>query len=38
MADFLYEQKSLRSKPSPSTFEQAVNPSYAEKALQSTAG
>lgn len=33
-ADFLYEQKDLVSKPSRSLFEQAVNPSYVEKALQ----
>lgn len=33
-ADFLYEQKDLASKPVRSTFEQAVNPSYVEKALR----
>jgi len=33
-ADFLYEQKSLASEPKAETFEQAVNPSYVEKALQ----
>lgn len=34
MADFLYEQKDLPSPPVRSTFEQAVNPSYVEQALQ----
>ncbi|QAT48896.1 aliphatic sulfonate ABC transporter substrate-binding protein [Caproiciproducens sp. NJN-50] len=33
-ADFLYEQKSLASEPKTGTFEQAVNPSYVEQALQ----
>ncbi|MBK5241986.1 aliphatic sulfonate ABC transporter substrate-binding protein [Clostridium sp.] len=33
-ADFLYEQKSLMSKPELSTFEDAVNPSYIESALK----
>lgn len=34
MGNFLYEQKSLVSKPSVSTFERTVDPSYVEKALQ----
>jgi taurine transport system substrate-binding protein len=34
MADFLYEQKSLASKPDPATFEAAVNPSFVMEALQ----
>jgi taurine transport system substrate-binding protein len=33
-ADFLYEQKDLASKPSRVSFEQAVNPSYVEKAIR----
>ncbi len=33
MADFLYQHKNLVDKPKRSTFEQAVNPAYAEKAL-----
>jgi taurine transport system substrate-binding protein len=33
-ADFLYEQKSLVSKPELSVFEKAVNPSYIENALK----
>ncbi|BDR81083.1 glycine/betaine ABC transporter substrate-binding protein [Clostridium tetani] len=34
IADFLYEQKSLMTKPELSTFEKAVNPSYIENALK----
>lgn len=33
-ADFLYKQKSLMTQPKLSTFEDAVNPSYIEKALK----
>ncbi|MCJ7690453.1 MAG: ABC transporter substrate-binding protein [Clostridiaceae bacterium] len=33
-ADFLYEQKSIMSKPELSAFEEAVNPSYIENALK----
>ncbi|MCR1970524.1 aliphatic sulfonate ABC transporter substrate-binding protein [Clostridium cochlearium] len=34
IADFLYDQKSLMTKPELSTFEKAVNPSYIENALK----
>lgn len=33
-ADFLYEQKRLKTKPQLSTFEKAVNPSFIEKAVK----
>jgi taurine transport system substrate-binding protein len=34
MADFLFKQKSIPSQPQVENFRQALNPSYAEKALQ----
>jgi len=34
MADFLYQNKNLVDQPKRSTFEQVVNPAYAEKALR----